>query len=376
MHALKVAALTAALAIPCSMSGQVQAKSQITLFGVVDDGVVHTYQKKNDKGKKTVKNVTELRSGVYRGARWGIKGTEDLGNGYSVGFLLENGFAMDSGATGEEGKAFSKQATLSLSGNFGEVAFGRMGGLASYEGTYSIWDASPFGTDYLQAGLGNTFVTGQINNNSIVYVSPEFGGLKIHAQYSNGVEDDTAKWSHNSHYYGLGLTYEIGNLSLAGIVERFDNKSEEDKNKATMVYSLSATYDFEVAKAFFGYQYANRFHTLDQLEDVWVSGKGMNQNAFTLGAEVPAAGGTFKVAANYGFGKVKSADGVVVDDTKLSNDKFNRFTVGAAYEYPLSKRTFVYGWSAYATAGKMFKEKAVEENFKSWSLGLGLHHTF
>ena len=29
------------------------------------------------------------------------------------------------------------------------------------------------------------------------------------------------------------------------------------------------------AKAF-GYQYANRFHTLDQLEDVWVSGKGMN----------------------------------------------------------------------------------------------------
>ena len=43
----------------------------------------------------------------------------------------------------------------------------------------------------------------------------------------------------------------------------------------------------------------------------------MNQNAFTLGAEVPAAGGTFKVAANYGFGKVKSADGVVVGDEKL-----------------------------------------------------------
>ena len=265
-----------------------------------------------------------------------------------------------------------------MSGNFGELAFGRMGGLASYEGSYSIWDASPLGTDYLQGGLGNTFVTGQINNNSIVYVSPEFGGLKIHAQYSNGVEEDTQKWSRNSHYYGLGATYEIGNLSLAGIVERFDNKGAEnkDKDKATMVYSLSAAYDFEVAKAFFGYQYASRFHGFDQLEDVTVAGKGMNQNAFTLGAEVPAAGGTFKVAANYGFGKVKSADGVVVGDEKLSNDKFNRFTVGAAYEYPLSKRTFVYGWGAYATAGKMLKEKAVEENFKSWSLGLGLHHAF
>lgn len=57
MHGLKFAALTAALAIPCFMTGQVHAKSQITLFGVVDDGVVHTYQKKNDKGKKTVKTL-------------------------------------------------------------------------------------------------------------------------------------------------------------------------------------------------------------------------------------------------------------------------------------------------------------------------------
>ncbi len=40
--------------------------------------------------------------------------------------------------------------------------------------------------------------------------------------------------------------------------------------------------DFEVAKAFFGYQYASRFHSFDQLEDVTVAGKGMNQNAFTL----------------------------------------------------------------------------------------------
>ena len=141
----------------------------------------------------------------------------------------------------------------------------------------------------------------------------------------------------------------------------------KEKTKRQWCIALSATYDFEVAKAFFGYQYASRFHSFDQLEDVTVAGKGMNQNAFTLGAEVPAAGGTFKVAANYGFGKVKSADGVVVGDEKLSNDKFNRLTVGAAYEYPLSKRTFVYGWGAYATAGKMLKEKPLK---KTSSLGV------
>ena len=75
-----------------------------------------------------------------------------------------------------------------------------------------------------------------------------------------------------------------------------------------MLFRSSATYDFEVAKAFFGYQYANRFHSLDQLEDVWVSGKGMNQNAFTLGAEVPAAGGTFKGQNAFAVGYSRSSD--------------------------------------------------------------------
>ncbi len=355
-----------------SLGSLAAAESQITLYGTVDGAVVVNKAKGAD-------TTVSMEDGIAGGSVWGLEGTEDLGNGYSVGFLLENGFSMDSGEAGEEGKSWSKQATLSVSGGFGELAFGRMGGLASYEGSYSIWDASPIGTDYLQAGLGNVFVTGQINNNSVVYVSPEFGGFKLNVQYSNGTEADDKKWSLNDHYYGLGLTYELGNLSLAGIVERYDYKSFRDEDtKASMIYSLSASYDFEVAKVFIGYQYASRFHTVDQLEDAFVGGKGMNQNAFTLGTEIPAAGGTLKLAANYGFGKVKSADQVTFGDNKvnLNKDKFNRFTVGAAYEYPLSKRTFVYGWGAYATAGKLFKEKAVEGNFKSWSVGLGLHHNF
>lgn len=355
-----------------SLSSLAFAESQITLYGTVDGAVVVNKTKGNDA-------TVSMEDGIAGGSVWGLEGSEDLGNGYSVGFLLENGFTMDNGNAGEEGMSWSKQATLSFSGSFGEIAFGKMGGLASYEGSYSIWDASPFGTDYLQAGLSNVFVTGQINNNSLVYVSPEFNGLKFHAQYSNGTGTDDSKWSKNDHYYGLGLTYEIGKLSLAGIVERYDFKSfRNEDTKASMIYSLSAAYDFDVAKVFFGYQYASRFHTVDQLEDAFVGGKGMNQNAFTLGAEVPAAGGTLKLAANYGFGKVKSTDMVKVEDqaVAINKDKFNRFTVGAAYEYPLSKRTFVYGWGAYATAGKLFKEKDIEGNFKSWSVGMGLHHNF
>ena len=114
-------AKTALVIALASVGSMAAAESQVTLYGTVDGAVVVNKAKGGDA-------TVSLEDGIAGGSVWGIEGSEDLGNGYSVGFLLENGFAMDSGATGEEGKAFSKQATLSLSGNFGEVAFGRMGG--------------------------------------------------------------------------------------------------------------------------------------------------------------------------------------------------------------------------------------------------------
>ena len=110
-------AKTALVIALASVGTMAAAESQVTLYGTIDGAVVVNKAKGGD-------------------ATVSLEDGKDLGNGYSVGFLLENGFAMDSGSAGEEGKAFSKQATLSLSGNFGELAFGRMGGLASYEGSY------------------------------------------------------------------------------------------------------------------------------------------------------------------------------------------------------------------------------------------------
>lgn len=353
-----------------TLSFSALAESQVTLYGTVGASVVVN----KNKGEDTTVSLTD---GVAGGSVWGIEGEEELGNGYSVGFSLENSFTLNNGAEGEEGLAWAKQALINVKGGFGEFAFGRMGGLASYEGSYTIWDASPFGTDYLQAGLGNVFVTGQINNNSLVYVTPEFAGAHLYIQYSNGTEDDTNKWALNNHYYGVGLTYEIGGLNLVGIIERFDNKADEAK--PTMVYSLSAAYDFEVAKVYFGYQYADRFHTMDQSEDLFVGGKGMNQNAFTLGTEIPAAGGTFKLAVNYGFGKIKSMDSISyedVDSSAVKDDKFNRLSLGAAYEYPLSKRTFAYVWGAWQRGGKALRQQEVRGDFENFSLGFGLNHNF
>ena len=82
-----------------------------------------------------------------------------------------------------------------------------MGGLSSADGTYTILDGATIGKSYNEAGLTSIYVTTPFTNNAVVYVSPEFGGVKFHAMYSNDLYDDTNKWSEFTHTYGAGLTY-------------------------------------------------------------------------------------------------------------------------------------------------------------------------
>jgi predicted porin len=73
-------------------SGVAFAASNVTLYGVMDGGVVVSKAKKED-------TKVQAKSGFNSGSRWGLKGVEELGNGYTVGFQLEQGFNLDDGMT-------------------------------------------------------------------------------------------------------------------------------------------------------------------------------------------------------------------------------------------------------------------------------------
>ena len=79
---LTKAALIIALA---SVGTMAAAESQVTLYGTIDGAVVVNKAKGGDA-------TVSFDDGIAGGSVWGLEGTEDLGNGYSVGFLLENGF--------------------------------------------------------------------------------------------------------------------------------------------------------------------------------------------------------------------------------------------------------------------------------------------
>lgn len=123
----------AALAVLGAFAGSAAA-ADVQLYGVVDEGFIYTNTKVTDEKSD---NQFQLGSGLNLGSRWGLKGTEDLGNGYKVGFKLESGFNADTG-TLQENRLFRREAGLTLYGPFGSLGFGRFGGIASAAGTYDL----------------------------------------------------------------------------------------------------------------------------------------------------------------------------------------------------------------------------------------------
>ena len=187
-------------------SGVAFAASNVTLYGVIEEGVLLEKAKHQD-------TTVQLKSGFDQGSRWGIKGVEDLGNGYSVGFILEQGFTADNGnaanANYTTSSGFTRESFMYVTGNFGKLGFGRTGSLSSGAQSNHILTGWALGT-----GLGLSSWTSEIGtsygrlNNTISYATPSFSGLTIHAMYSNDIGEDTNKWSENTHYYGIGAKYQ------------------------------------------------------------------------------------------------------------------------------------------------------------------------
>jgi predicted porin len=349
-----------------SVAGFAFAGSSVTLYGIIDSGVAVS----KNKGADT---KVQMVNGIYQGNRWGIKGVEDLGNGNSVFFQLEQGFKLSTGAEHKEGKAFSRQANLGLRGSWGEFSFGRFGALSSDCGSYSILGGSPITTSYWEKGnIAGAFSITERYDNAVVYVSPKFAGLQVSAMYSNGTAGDENKWSKNNHYYGLGATYANGGFNANLIVEALDHKGVDDVDqKTTGLYTLGASYDFGSLAIYGGYQYAQNAQSIvgyTEVKDIIgvTSKKGATQHGFTLSTQIPVAGGKFALEGNYAFGKLKDSD--------LAQDKYSAWSVGAAYTYPLSKRTLVYSYAGYGETDKALKVK--DSSLRGYVASVGLRHAF
>ncbi|WP_300898956.1 porin [Turicimonas muris] len=368
------------------------AASNVTLYGVIEEGVVVQKAKHQD-------TTVSLKSGFDQGSRWGIRGVEELGNGYSVGFILEQGFNADNGDQAVAGKQFSRESILYVTGGFGRFGFGRTGTLASGAQSNNILTGWALGTGFgLSAwtSFGGGFSR---TDNAVFYKTPSFGGLTISAMYSNGYTGDDAKWSKNNHYYGIGAKYEANAIKSSLIFEAMDNKGTEVASKtAGSLFNIgqwAVVEGYDPAKLTDAQKDEYKAWAKTSLDDATAAKKralminygleynmgawtpmfayqwfnqdgGKKTHMFGLSAKVGVAGGDILVGGRYLFGH---------DEALTGDDKVRAWNLGAAYIYPLSKRTALKAYAGYADSSKGWKDKE-EVAYNGYQLYLGMRHSF
>lgn len=363
--------------------------ADVSLYGTVDYGLFYRNQSVTVDGVKAKEHSFGLESGVGSSSLFGLTGTEDLGNGLTVGFKLENGFNADDGALSDDaGRLFDREASLSVSGAYGTLSFGRMGGVGSSAGTYDVVYATADAFDGGDADVLGLAISSRYDN-MITYQTPVFGGLQGTFQYSfkedSKADDEREGSAFTDRYAGAAVTgafgplntvvaYEFQNYSTAGLAA---NESVEDGHT---VY-LGGNFDFEVLQVFAMAQYFKGLKSKDvafaALDDTFAEAldtrsEGLKGYGLHVGSVVPAAGGNLTLAAYYVDATMEQA----AFGAKPADEDVSYLGFGAKYEYPLSKRTSVYTGAGYAKAKLDGSANVADGKLEVTQAYVGLTHNF
>ena len=406
----------AAVAVLGAFAGSALA-ADVQLYGIVDTGVGYNHVDTDtldgfSMGDVSIKDSDSfsMKSGQQSGSRFGFKGTEDLGNGLTVGFILENQFDSDTGAL-KNSLLFHRESSLFLQGNFGKLAFGRMGSINNGTSSWGkIGMVSAFGTSSwggISAQVSNLMSTAGVWNNMISYETPDFAGFKVFAQYAMGSNDNENE-SSSDRYYAIGATYNNGPFAGYFAVDSvnyktygLDNGLHGDDVDDSLTVTLGGSYNFEVVKVYLGAQYFDEV-TLSSIGGVsndilgsydlkdfnsalgaitvgnFIKVKGYG---ISLSADAPVAGGK----AMFGIGYVDAEAADSMKDAAVSamnmtgaDMDLKRYIVSVGYDYPFSKRTDVYAVASYSQDKIDWKGVGFSGDWdpSTYSLYVGLRHKF
>ena len=346
----------AAVAVLGAFAGSALA-ADVQLYGIVDTGVGYNHVDVDGLGNGQDIDTFQMKSGQASGSRWGLKGTEDLGNGLTVGFILEDGFSSDNGA--DSAPMFNRESSLFIEGGFGKLAMGRMGSLNNGQSSWAkVGMINAFGTsdwgDY-SVQVGNVMSTAAQWDNMVAYQTPDFAGFKVYAQYGMGNAvtdyDSVENESSSDRYYALGATYNNGPFAAYFAVDSLkyasrDNKTGtgEDKDESLTV-TLGGSYDFEAVKVYLGAQYFDEVKLSNFKGVIKAAGVGQSNKVkgygISLTGDAPVLGG--KAMFGIGYTDAESAD----SEDKTADVELQRYVVSVGYDYPFSKRTDVYAVASY-----------------------------
>jgi len=312
---MKKTALAAACLGACACA---LAQSNVTVFGTVDLFIGHA--------RSGPTSLTRLEDGGNAASRIGFRGSEDLGGGLRANFLLESGFAPDTGLGTLPGPAmaFTRQAYVGLSGPWGQVDAGRM-----YTPMFfALFRADPFGVNALFSPLNLVAATdaqpglrpfAARASNMVRYRT--LAGQAFFADIAYAPGEAAAPSRRSGDVYGGNVGWQGKSLYLAYAFQRAREGSAAAPVAfpSTSTYqSLSGAYQWTALKLF-----ANYMRNSSSLQGV-------------PKAQIASVGASYAITpvsmllAEAAYRKVDGSDRAQL-----------AWTLG--YDHALSKRTAVYG---------------------------------
>jgi predicted porin len=286
----------------------------------------------------------------------------DNSGGTATGFSRSGtSITADSATNGI--KFWNGQAWVGLSSSWGQVTAGRQytpifwalypADFTAYQ-YYNNW-SGPTGSN-----LNTLIPQGPVRaNDSIAYKSPTFGGLTVYAMYafgerlangtSSAVSDTTSiKAIGTGDVYGIAAGWQLGGLYVGGGYHKIDNNATANTQGGTSVVggvptvgqsvaAITASYKWESFGVSLGYTQVNFSQFYGNTTN--------NANVNNILASAFANVGTGKVYFNYYNTNNHDWKSTYVPvgstvPVPINNNSTNSF--GLTYEYPLSKRTFMY----------------------------------
>ncbi|WP_338069342.1 porin [Paraburkholderia phosphatilytica] len=361
---MKLIKTTAALLALSAFAGAAHAQSSVTLYGIVDAGILFN---------NNVKGLREYAMSQGTSSRFGLKGAEDLGGGLKAIFTLENGFTTASGALGQGGLLFGRKAFVGVSSStWGTLTAGRQ-----YSVSNDFTSQFASGADWAASGLGYGTHASDVDNvdtsnrvqNSIKYVSPSFAGLQFGGMYSlggvagnatqNEVIDAAVSYSNGPINLGAGYTFvkdpyyatygNQGNSSTSstGTNDNMNNKIYGGYASASSQQIIVVGGSYALGPATIGLEYSNtQFGNLGSVN----AGGAITAPKYTGGSATFNSGEVnvkyqltpaLQLGGAYIYTRNSGADG-------FSGAHYNQFNLGAIYS--VSKRTSFYAIGFYETA--------------------------
>jgi len=399
-----------AIAAVTAFAGAAQAQSSVTVYGVIDMGIIGGNANTNGSTATTKTSGFGVVTGGESTSRIGFRGNEDLGGGLSAFFTIENKIDPDSSTS----LSTNRQAFVGLKKNgLGAISVGSQNtpiydavlatdpsGVNNMAGNLVTLSKKGSQTEQVaSSGVSTNGAYATRLSNTVVFKTEKFAGFgargMILASTANSTETATGNGTqtgaggiNNTTGWGLGLDYNWDKFNVTANIQnlRASSNTNTIATPAPVLFSaagvvtggtnvqdngsyISAGYDFGILKA--AYQYVSR-KASDDTNTANYSKYTANQIGVTSYVTP-----TIQAFATAGMGKYVAMPATLSAAPYVpSAANLNAFQVGTNYWF--SKRTNLYAIYGQTTTSNTRLTSATTPftSYNQNNYGIGVRHTF